>query len=1211
MKRVSGRPMATIASAVALLASLCLLGAQPVGAAATTPAAVVPNGVVPAGVVPAQAADGNVEWDGLKHDSRDTIFRTPQGAVPAGTAVTIRFRTFHDDVTSVDLRLYSVADNNGSVVPMTRAASGVSCYDPSLASSTCDYWSHTIAGDHQADNLWYRFIVKDGAKTVHYEDDTAALDGGLGKPMDNSLDQSWALMLHVPGFTSPSWAPDQVVYQIFPDRFRNGRSNNDPKTGDVRYDDPVLKLDWGTLPEGYCRNYAGATPATCPWRYSPVPAWGAGDKETPRGRDYMGGDLKGVDQNLDYLQTLGVTTLYFNPIFDSGSNHGYDTQDYYTIDPYFGTQKDYDNLVKHATKRGMRIILDGVYNHMSSDSPIFDRYGHYPTVGACESPSSPYRAWFTFTPLVGGPCAGPDGANTMTYDGWFGFDSIPVLTKSLPEVQEYFLTSDDSVTKHWLRTGMSGWRMDVSTDASFPDSYWKTFREVVKSTKPDALTISEAWQKNSETLRQLRGDQLDTTMNYRLRDAVIGLLAPQPFDPKGFPDSGYHLSPSQFLDRLASVREDYPDATYYSLLSILDSHDTERILWSLSPGDNNSARDAAAAKAAGKKRLAVAALIQFTQAGMPTIYYGDEVGLTGADDPDDRRTYPWKDQGSQPDMTLYAQYAALAKARAGDPALTTGDFTALLADNANGTLAYGRKTATRGGIAVVNTSNAQKTIMVPVAGYLPNGTQLTATMVANTDRGATTVVVNGTVTVTLPAGSAAWFATGATDLAGPTASALTVTDTGSHTVSLEWTPVGTAVSYNVYSSPLAGGGYVKVNSTPITTTTFTVTGLINATEHHFIVRAVDAAGNLGASSNDVTATPHATIVWANLQWPATLDASVSVSGRTAAIYGRVYSPDLTEAAGQAPGIRAQVGYGPSGTAPSGSAWNWNEASFNTQAGNNDEYSGTLPLSKVGTFDYVYRYSTDAGVTWVYADRSGLIGGDAPASQPGVFTVSASSDTTAPETPTGLRVTGAGPSDVALAWDPVAGDGSLYGYQVGRRAAGSTGEFTLVGTVTGTTFTDTTVIQASSYEYVVRSIDTATNTSAWSAPVSATADVRQVAVTFLVTVPASTDASGHTPVNIVGALAAVGGVDWDPTQGSMTRVSPTQWRITFTAVEGTQVQYKYALGSWDYVEKDGACGEIANRMVILTHGSDATMTSTTPWRTGATWHPAATEPRPSP
>jgi glycosidase len=134
------------------------------------------------------------------------------------------------------------------------------------------------------------------------------------------------------------------------------------------------------LPEGYCRNYADARRSTCPWRFDDTPPDWSPEKEGPRGRDYFGGDLRGVDQYLDYLQSLGVNTIYFNPIFDAGSNHSYDTQDYYSIDPYFGTQKDWQNLVKHADQRGMRIVLDGVFNHLSSDSPIFDRYHHYTTV---------------------------------------------------------------------------------------------------------------------------------------------------------------------------------------------------------------------------------------------------------------------------------------------------------------------------------------------------------------------------------------------------------------------------------------------------------------------------------------------------------------------------------------------------------------------------------------------------------------------------------------------------------------------------------------------------------------------------------------------------------------------------------------------------------------------------------------------------------------
>ena len=198
--------------------------------------------------------------------------------------------------------------------------------------------------------------------------------------------------------------------------------------------------------------------------------------EQPRGRDYYGGDLKGVDQKLDYLAKLGVTAIYFNPIFDAGSNHSYDTQDYTKIDPYFGTQKDFDNLVKHADALGIRIILDGVFNHMSSDSPLFDRYHHYATVGACESTTSPYRSWFVFTEVGAGNgrCAGRGRRRTpRAYEGWFGFDSIPVLRKTQAEVQSYFLTAPNSIAKRWIEAGASGWRMDVSGDPSFPNGYWE------------------------------------------------------------------------------------------------------------------------------------------------------------------------------------------------------------------------------------------------------------------------------------------------------------------------------------------------------------------------------------------------------------------------------------------------------------------------------------------------------------------------------------------------------------------------------------------------------------------------------------------------------------------------------------------------------------------------------------------------------------------
>ncbi|MGE5140347.1 MAG: alpha amylase N-terminal ig-like domain-containing protein, partial [Rudaea sp.] len=181
----------------------------------------------------AHAHDNNVEWNGLSHDSRSLVYRTPGGAVPAGATVLVRFRTFHDDVTRVDLRLYDLNSAAQKIVRMQLVASDVDCYEAALAADSCDFWQAELKSD-SPDNFWYRFIVQDGSKTAYYADDTAALDGGLGAPTDNLQDNSWALMLYDPKFKAPAWLSDAIIYQIFPDRFRNGTGSNDPKTGDTR-----------------------------------------------------------------------------------------------------------------------------------------------------------------------------------------------------------------------------------------------------------------------------------------------------------------------------------------------------------------------------------------------------------------------------------------------------------------------------------------------------------------------------------------------------------------------------------------------------------------------------------------------------------------------------------------------------------------------------------------------------------------------------------------------------------------------------------------------------------------------------------------------------------------------------------------------------------------------------------------------------------------
>lgn len=1128
-----------------------------------------------------RGADGNVEWDGLRHDSRDTLYRTPGGAVPAGTAVKVRLRTFSGDVTSVKLRLFDVDANAQRILSMSRAATGVGCYQAGLESDTCDFWQAELP-NADANNLWYRFIVSDGADTDYYADDTAALDGGLGAVTDDPVDRSYALTVYEPGFTTPAWARNAVIYQIFPDRFANGDRRNDPKTGDPRYDDPALALPWNTLPEGYCRGYADASAQTCPWRFDATPPSWSPQKEGPRGRDYMGGDLRGARQKLDYLQALGVTAIYFNPIFAARSNHRYDTADYTRVDPSLGNLKEWEQLVKQARERGIRVILDGVFNHMSSDSPFFDRYRTWPQTGACESETSAWRSWFVFT-TPGGPCAGD-----RNYEGWFGFDTIPVLNKTNPSVQSYFLTGADAIAKLWLRRGAGGWRLDVSGDPSFPDGYWEAFRGAVKSTSPDALTISETWQKDTTLLRMLRGDRLDTTMNYRLRDAVIGLLTPNAgFDSKGFADSGRPIAPSEFASRLRSIYEDYAPAAAATLMNLLDSHDTERLRWTLTPGaETRAAREQNAANVAeGKARVKLASLVQFTVPGAPTVYYGDEVGVTGDDDPDDRRTMPWSETGGSQDGELLAHYKALTGLRTSVPALAGGDVRVLLADDAEGTVAYGRKTASQAALVALNRSGAARTLTIPVAGYVPDGTAFTPRF----GQAAAAAVSGGTVTVSLPARSGAVLATGAIDLAPPAAPALVSATEGEGQVALGWNAVAGASAYNVYRSPVSGGGYVRANGAPVAGTSFTDTGLVNGRLLYYVVRALDAAGNESTSSNELAALPYLNIDWSNLQWPPTLDHTVSVVDRTDDVYGQVYIDGETASPGQTPGLRAELGFGPDGSTPAGNAaWTWVEASFNGQAGNNDEFVASLQPEAAGTYDYAYRYSTTGGRDWIYADLDGSPNGYSPG-QAGDLVVSPSSDTTAPAAPSGLKVDSASSAGIALGWDAVAGDPTLYGYEV-LRSASPGGPYTPVARVTGTSYTDVDVVEGQTYRYVVRSVDTSFNRSASSAEVSATAELRTVTVVFDVTVPASTDATGRS-VFIAGSLSRLDGglPDWNPGGVQLTRFDATRWRVTLTGRESTQVEYKFTLGDWEHVEKDSGCGEVANRQLTLSFGATGTQT----------------------
>jgi fibronectin type 3 domain-containing protein len=454
------------------------------------------------------------------------------------------------------------------------------------------------------------------------------------------------------------------------------------------------------------------------------------------------------------------------------------------------------------------------------------------------------------------------------------------------------------------------------------------------------------------------------------------------------------------------------------------------------------------------------------------------------------------------------------------------------------------------------------------------------------------MVAGGQILVELPALSAILLASGAVDLAPPAPPTnLRVTAESANTLELAWNAVSGAAGYDVWLSPVSGGGYVKANDVPVTGTSFTATGLDNARPYHVVVRALDAAGNASDASNEVVGLPHLTIGWANLQWPPSMTHTISSIDRTDDAYGQVWIDGVTPEAGAAPGLIAQLGFGPDGSNPDGSAaWTWVAATFNTNAGNNDEFVASLLPESTGTYDYLYRYSVTGGRDWLYADLNGPVPAGQQPANPGSLTVNASDDTTAPAAPTGLTVVSASPAGIELRWDAVA-DASLHGYEI-HRADATGGPYTVVGTTGEATFTDTGVAESETFWYVVRALDTSFNRSGASNEVQATAELRSVTVTFTVTVPASTDATGRA-VTVAGTLDRLDGnhPQWSPGATPLSRIDATTWSRTFTGLEGTQLAYKYVLddggGDWTYVEKDANCGEIGDRQLTLSWGTDGT------------------------
>ncbi len=1150
---VAGIGTVAVLGGLGLLASSQMTAPNP-----SAPASGAPNALADRAPL---ILDGLIADDDLSHDSRDDLYRTPYGAVPAETAVTLRLRAAAGDLTEATIRVWDALEEIQALVPMDVVAT-----DPTEGDHGYDYWQATINTSAKPTVLYYRFIVRDGPTTRYVEDDPPAdegADGGAGRVYAASPDASWQIDVYRPDFVTPAWARGAVVYQIFPDRFFNGDPSNDPtpaatpaaggaaayRYGDV-YDNPILAKEWADRPEGYCRAYAGVS---C--------------DEEPLGRDFFGGDLAGITAKLDDLAELGVTVLYLNPIFAAPSNHRYDTSSYAFIDPDLGTQADFEALVAGAAQRGIRVLLDGVFNHVSSDSPWFDRQGRYSEIGACESAASAYRGWFTFRAPAANepsPCAPTQaGGDDTYYVGWFGFDTIPEVIEQ-PSVLDLY-TGPDGVVRSWVDAGTAGWRLDVMDNLSH--GFMRKIREATKAADPDALVLGEQWGDPSPWLL---GDEADTTMNYRFRRAVIGLINGDTADLDGAIKG---LTPSAFAARMEGVREDYPAPAWDALLNLVDSHDTTRILWTLTPGaDNAEAKETSAALAAGKARLRLVAALQLTWPGMASIYYGTEAGITGQDDPDDRRTYPWDDR----DKALRDWYRDLATLRADHVALREGDLRFVLANDAAGTLAYTRRTDDEVALVVLNLAESPRSVSVNLDGIVPEGVTL-----VNGFTAAESVVGADGVTVDLPAQGATVLTTKAgTDLAPPAAPADLVGTASAGQVALTWSAPGGEIpaSYQVWRSLVAGGGY-RLVGVP-SATPYVDTSVRNGTAYHYVVVAVDAAGNAGARSPEVEAQPVVTLADARLLDPAAVTQPLSAVEPGVPIAATVTVDGVTAAPGRTVGIAAELGFGAVRGGDPERDYRWVPMQFDADIDGADRYVGAVRPEELGSSNIVLRVSTDGGRTWAYADRDGLIGppyGYRP-DQAVTLTAVSAADGDPPPPPALPAVESITEIGLTLAWTPVVAD-DLFRYEI-LRATTPGGPYEPVGTSIEPTFTDSTVGQGDAYVYVVRVVDTSFNRSSDSPEVAAEAQAREVAVTFTVTLPATAPATDT--IYIAGDFQG-----WDPATTPMTRVDDTTWSITVPFTEGAPPQYKYTRGSWEAVEKDEGCAELANRTIEVTYGTDGT------------------------
>ena len=470
-------------------------------------------------------------------------------------------------------------------------------------------YSADVPWDRKSD-VRYRFILNDGAGPVVF--------GPRGVTSPGVGNDFVLKAATFKPFIVPDWVEKSVIYQIFPDRFANGDKTNDP-------------------------------PNVQPWNARPTYY------------DYLGGDVAGVEQHLGYLKDLGVSAVYFNPVFKSPSNHWYQTTDYFQIDPIFGTNDEFINLTHDLRRNGIRTVLDGVFNHTATN---FAQFADVVKNGA----DSQFTHWYTFRsfPVVVG--------RNPNYLTWNNASSMPKLNYANAETRQFMLRVPDFWQSH---ADIAGWRLDAANEVA--SDYWQDFRKTVKGIDPNTWIVGEVWGDGSPWLK---GDQWDSVMNYQFRDAVLGFVA-----------KAGNGKPSDLMRKLMTIYFSNAPQASRSMMNLIGSHDTERIL-TLCNGDRSLAK--------------LAAVIQFTWVGAPSIYYGDELGMEGGKDPDNRRGMAW--EFATPHNDLLELYRTLIQIRNSNRALQSGEPIPIVSDDAKQVASFARVLDDNADIVVINRSDRDEDI---------------------------------------------------------------------------------------------------------------------------------------------------------------------------------------------------------------------------------------------------------------------------------------------------------------------------------------------------------------------------------------------------------------------------------------------------------------------------------------------------------------------